>query len=343
MKLTNVVIESFGVSEPEFFMSSDELESKLQPVYDRLKLPEGRIELQTGIKSRGFWKPGTKPSSIATIAAINCLKDYPREKIGLLIHASVCRDFLEPATASVVHSNLKLSSSCQFFDLSNACLGVVTSMMMAGSLIEAGTIESALIVSGENSGPLILNTIKTLNTNLDLNRQTVKPYFANFTIGSAGVAILLTRKKASNNKPEFLGGHTLTDSSANHLCQGSGDLENLVMETNSEELLKVGIALAQRTYSSALDYFEIKKENIDVFIPHQVGDQHLRFLLSSLKLEDSKIENTFSHYGNTGSAALPMTLIKAYENNSIKKNDLVALLGIGSGLVSTIGLIRWNE
>jgi 3-oxoacyl-[acyl-carrier-protein] synthase III len=175
-KFNNTVIESFGYYLPESVMTSDEIEDRLTPVYDRLKLPKGRLELQTGIKSRRYWDRGAKPSDLSTRAALECFKtsSIRRDNIDLLIHASVCRDFLEPATASVVHRNLELKSTCNFFDLSNACLGVMSSILLAANMIENGAINSALIVSGENGGPLLFETIDQLNNDTSLTRKSIK-------------------------------------------------------------------------------------------------------------------------------------------------------------------------
>ena len=164
MKFKNVVIESFGYDLADTTVSSSNIETRLAPLYAKLKLPEGRLELMTGITERRMWAPGTKPSDLSTNAARKCLAKsrIPASDIDLLIHASVCRDFLEPATASVVHANLGLSRNAMIFDLSNACLGVINAIVVAGNMIESGQIKSALIVSGENGGPLLENTINEL-------------------------------------------------------------------------------------------------------------------------------------------------------------------------------------
>ena len=159
MIFNSLRLHSYAYEEPENYYTSVEIEDQLSDLYTRAKLPQGRLELQTGIKRRGFWPKGTSPSSIATKAAEKILKNFPRDKVDLLLHASVCRDFLEPATAAKVHFNLKLSPHCMISDLSNACLGVLSSILMAGQMIERGVIKTALIVSGENSGPLLEETI----------------------------------------------------------------------------------------------------------------------------------------------------------------------------------------
>ncbi|MFI5390239.1 MAG: 3-oxoacyl-ACP synthase III, partial [Bacteriovoracales bacterium] len=193
MKFENVGIKSFGYFLPDQVLTSNEIEDQISQTYERLKMAPGRLELMTGIKERRFWSPGTAPSHLSYEAAKLALREMPTEEIDLLIHTSVCRDFLEPATASLVHQKLGLSPSCTFFDLSNACLGFLNAMEIAANLIECGKIKNALIVSGENSGPLLLQTLKNIQENSNLSRKEVKKLFANFTIGSAAVAFLLSK------------------------------------------------------------------------------------------------------------------------------------------------------
>jgi 3-oxoacyl-[acyl-carrier-protein] synthase III len=334
-------LHSFGYEEPEEFMTSDEMEEKLLPLYERAKLPQGRLELQTGIKRRGFWPNGTRPSTIASRAAEKALKDFPREKIDLLLHASVCRDFLEPATAAQVHHNLKLSPHCMISDLSNACLGVLSSILMAGQMIERGAIKSALIVSGENAGPLIHETLKHLLNDPTMDRKKIKPYIASLTIGSAGVAFLITHSSLAPNSPKILGGTTLTDSGSVELCQGDGSTNGLMMETDSELLLKAGVKLSIENWEKARSVLGWKNEDVDKIIPHQVGTAHRLAMLTQLGLPLDRDFQTFEQFGNTGSAALPLTLIKASEAGFFRKGDKVALLGIGSGLTSTMLGMEW--
>lgn len=341
MKFENLRLHSFGYEEPEIYMTSDEMEQKLSSLYERARLPFGRLEMQTGIKRRGFWPNGTRPSTIASRAAEKILNKFPREKIDLLLHASVCRDFLEPATAAQVHYNLKLSPHCMISDLSNACLGVLSSILMAGQMIERGVIKTALIVSGENSGPLIDQTLAHLLNDPQMDRKKIKPFMASLTIGSAAVAILLTHASLAPESPKILGGSTLTDSSSVELCQGDGSTEGLMMATDSEALLKAGVKLSQENWNKARHILGWENNDVDKIIPHQVGSTHRYAMLTELGLPIDRDFQTFELFGNTGSAALPLTLMKASEAGFFKANDKVALLGIGSGLTSTMLGMEW--
>ena len=343
MNFNHLRLHSYGYVEPEIFLTSTEMEERLRPMYERAKLPEGRLELQTGIKRRGYWPKGTRPSTIASLAAEKVLANFPREKVDLLLHASVCRDFLEPATAAQVHHNLKLSPHCMISDLSNACLGVMSSILMAGQMIERGAIKSALIVSGENAGPLIEETLHFLLNDPEMSRKKIKPFMANLTIGSAGVAFLITHEDLAPGKPKILGGTTRTDSSAVELCQGDGSTDALMMQTDSETLMHAGVKLSKENWELARKVLGWENSDVNKIIPHQVGVAHRLMMLGELGLPLDRDFQTFEQFGNTGSAALPLTLMKAAESGFFKPQDKIALLGIGSGLTSTMLGLEWTS
>ena len=346
MIFNHAIISGMGVEFPSTKRTSLSLEEELMSVYDRLKMSPGRLELMTGISERGVWEPGTKPSEISSKAGKKALSDAKIEasEIDLLIHCGVCRDFLEPATASVIHQNLNLKKQCQIFDLSNACLGFLNGLVVASQMIETGMIKHALIVTGENSGPLIKQTIHKLTTDPSITRKDLKKYFANLTIGSAGAAMVISHKEHILKKgPQIIGGSILTDSSANHLCRGDGNIHDLTMETDSEELMHYGLRLAKENFDLFLNNLKISRENIQAVLTHQVGIAHEKLSLESVGLEKIKTHKTYPLFGNTGSAALPITLIDGKEKNLFNENEFIALLGIGSGLSSIMLGVSWKQ
>ncbi len=346
MKFNHAIITGMAIEFPKIKKTSLSLEEDLIGLYDRLKVSPGRLELMTGIIERGLWEPGTPPSSISSAAGKKALENAqmnPHE-IDLLIHCGVCRDFLEPATASVIHQNLKLKAECQIFDLSNACLGFLNGIVVASQMIETGMIKNALIVTGENSGPLIKQTIHKLTTDPNITRKDLKKYFANLTIGSAGAGMVLSHKDhAKKTGPQIIGGSILTDSDANHLCRGDGNIHDLTMETDSEELMHYGLKLAKNNFDLILNNLNITRENIHAVLTHQVGIAHEKLSLESVGLEHLKTHKTYPLYGNTGSAALPVTLIDGAQKNLFLDNEFIALLGIGSGLSSIMLGVSWKQ
>jgi len=327
---------------PPVVITSEAIEQRLSDVYQRLHLPFGRIELMTGIRERRAWNEPILASQASTLAAQAVLKSTPRESIDLLIHSSVCRDRLEPATAAYVHHNLNLSAQTMYFDLSNACLGFLNALLMVAPMIESKQIRSALIVSGENGKPLLDNTLAKLEHNTTISRKEIKSYFANLTIGSGAVAALVTHDTLVDQPAIHLRSiSALSDTNGCTLCQGGNDPDGLTMETDSSALLDIGIQLAQSNWEQFLAHNQIATEDIDHFICHQVGIRHRSLLYQSLGIDVNKDYATFPFLGNTGSVALPITLSLAIENKQIQIGDNLALLGIGSGVSSLMMLAEY--
>ena len=348
MIYNNVKIESFGYKIPPRRMTSSEIEEQLSPVYERLKLPKGRLELMTGIEQRYFWNEGFLPSDGAILAGRAALEksSIDPQKIGCLIMCSVCRDFLEPATATVVHNALNLSKDAMVFDISNACLGLLTGMITAANMIELGQIEAAMLVAGENSGPLVQSTIKTILNDKSLTRKTIKPYFASLTIGSGAVAFILSSKKLSEDAPTLIAATSTAATEYNDLCRGNADKgmfdgADTIMNTDSELLLQYGVQTAGETWNKFKKETKWTNNTPDCICTHQVGSAHKKLLFETLQLEKNKDFPTLAEFGNTGSVSCPITLAKAVEEGRINKGDKISLLGIGSGINCTMLGVEW--
>lgn len=341
MRFDDVCIESLAAVMPDEVWTSAAIEERLRPLYERLKLPAGRLELMTGIKERRMWPPGTRPSDASAAAgrAVLAQSKLRPAQIDLFIHAAVSRDMLEPATASFAHRKIGLPGSTQIFDVSNACLGFLNSLTVAAGLIAAGQIRGALVVAGENGRPLVDETIRTL-VERPLSRNEIKPYFANLTIGSGAVAaVVCHRSLVPGHAHRLLGGVARAATEHSELCQGDTyGAESLAMQTDSEQLLLAGVALAKETWR---DFAAEHGAGYSRFICHQVGSAHRRKLYETLGLDLARDFSTFETLGNTGSVALPATLAAAVEAKAVREGDRVGLLGIGSGLNCLMLALEW--
>lgn len=346
MRYQHVCIESFGYSLPDEITSSDEIERRLQPLYQRLRLPEGRLELMSGIRERRLWPRGMRPSegSIASgRRAIDAAGIDPRQ-IGCLIHGSVCRDQLEPATACRVHDALGLPANCLVYDVSNACLGLLNGIVQIANLIELGQIRAGLVVGTEDSRALLESTIDELNRNESLTRESVKPAFASLTIGSASAAVLLVHREISRTKNHLCAASARAHTAHHELCQGGHEPgAQILMQTDSERLLHEGLATGVATLQDFLADSRWSRDGIHKTVCHQVGGTHRRLMLESLGLPLELDYITYPWLGNTGSVALPITLALAAENAFIQPNDHVALLGIGSGINCLMLAVDWQR
>ena len=336
MRFRHVRLESFAHDLAPREVASAELEERLAPLYARLGLSVGRLELMSGIRTRRFYPAGTRPSTIAAAAGERALarSRLARERVGALVHAGVCRDFLEPATAAIVHERLKLAPGCVLFDLSNACLGFANALCVVASMIEREEIECGLVVSGEDGGPLVESTLRALLENPRAGRAELKRAHASLTIGAGGAAMLLAHERLAPDAPCLAGGVTRAATEHNRLCQGdhAEGFDGPLMETDSEALLAAGNALAARTWLLFLEELGWRAEEVERIVTHQVGSAHRRLLFETLGLDLGRDFPTVAEFGNVGSVSLPLSYSLGRERGFLQPGQKTGLLGIGSGL-----------
>ena len=74
VRFEHVHIESLAHATPERVITSAEIEARLAPLYERLKLNAGRLELMSGIRERRAFERGTRPSASAARAGALALE-----------------------------------------------------------------------------------------------------------------------------------------------------------------------------------------------------------------------------------------------------------------------------
>jgi 3-oxoacyl-[acyl-carrier-protein] synthase-3 len=114
-----------------------------------------------------------------------------------------------------------------------------------------------------------------------------------------------------------------------------------LMTTDSERLLREGVALAEEAFHEFLAAADWSAEEIDKTFCHQVGSAHRKLLFQALRLDPAIDFGTFEFLGNTGSVALPISAAMSIERGHVKPGDRVAMLGIGSGINTLMLGVEW--
>lgn len=322
-----------AVDAPEVITSAD-IEAKLEPFYARTDARRGLLQDLAGIQERRVWPEGTSFMEAAAKAGERAIAEsgIDRERIGLMIDSSVCRARLEPSSAVTVHDILGLPTSCLNFDVSNACLGFLNGMHLAGLMLEAGQIDYALVVDGEDIREIHQNTIERLNR----PEATVEDLFDNFatlTLGAGSAAMVLGRHSENPGGHRLKGGFFRANTSYNHLCVGSLD----GMRTDARGLLEAGSQVAKLAWEDAEGSEDWR--NMDRYVLHQVSEVHTQAIIDTLGIDGERLPRSFPLYGNIGPAAIPVTLAKA--SPDLSSGDKVLLMGMGSGINTAFVEIEW--
>lgn len=219
MHYNRVYLEAIGYELPPVVVSTSALEARLKPLYDSHKLPNGQLELLTGINERRWWEPNYRLSAGASAAAGKALAsaNFDPKDVDILIYAGVCREQYEPATACAVASNLGISPDATMYDLSNACLGVLNGVVEVANRIELGQARAGLVVSCETAREINETAIDRViqSNSLDVFRSSL----ATFTGGSGAVGVLVTDASVSRSKRRRLVGGAAKNAPEHHnLC-----------------------------------------------------------------------------------------------------------------------------
>jgi 3-oxoacyl-[acyl-carrier-protein] synthase-3 len=338
MQFENVAILSVAHIDAPHRISSADIEKQLQPTMERLGIRQGLLEEVSGIVERRFWDEGVQPSEVATQAAEKAIEmaGIGKDELGILINSSVCRDYIEPSTACLVHGNLALPTTCMNFDLSSACLGFINGMDMVANMIDRGQIEYGIVVDGEGSRFTLESTISRLQEP-ECDEELFRNNFATLTLGSGAAAMVLARAESNPSGHRFLGGVNRAATQHCRLCLGQMD----GMVTDTQMLTIAGLELAGLTWTEVAETLGWTPKVLDHCVRHQVSKSYTDRITEMLGLDPEKIFRLYPKFGNIGPAGVPIVLSKLNEEGKLKPSHRVALMGIGSGLNCTMAEVVW--
>jgi 3-oxoacyl-[acyl-carrier-protein] synthase-3 len=345
MTYSRVLLNAIGYELPPVVVTTSELEQRLRPVLEALRIPEGQLEALTGIVERRWWDERFSLADGAVAAARRALAaaSVNATDLDVVIYAGVCREQFEPATACRVAAGLGVGAPTAVYDLSNACLGVLNGMVDIANRIELGQCRAGLVVSCETAREINDIVIARLLEERDM--ELFRYSLATLTGGSGAVAVLLTDGSFGMPGHRLLGGVSRTAPQFHDLCRWG--LERLpsalrqFMRTDSVAVLRHGVDLGVQTWQAFLRKLGWMKDHIDKVICHQVGTGHRDAILQSLGISPDKEFSTFEYLGNIGTVSLPLTAALAEERDFLRPGDRVGFLGIGSGLNCLMLGLEW--
>lgn len=328
----NSRIRSVGVSLPENIVPSISLMEEIESE-SRFGIPHNWIDTRVGIINRRYANDDVEPSDLAVDASTKALQraSISPEHIDLIIYCGIDRNFVEPATAHIVQRELSSRAICM--DITNACQGMISGMSVADSMISNGSIETALICSGEIPSRVVKQFIKQIKTN-DVNYM--RDRLGMLTAGDAGSAMVLTRK----DKNDMAGIQRMLFDSRGEYAEycyykyvGNEIEGQMLMKGITDTISNIHLQMISNTYH----YLDWSPEDVDYLACHQVGKKSHQGLCDMAEIPHNKAPITYKELGNTTSATIPLCI----EFAKPKLNDKILFIGGGSGLSSYQGGVIW--
>ncbi len=350
MKYSKVVIQAFGYELAPHVVTSEEIEARLTPFFNRMGFAPGQLVALTGIRERRYWDVDHTLAEPAAVAGQRALDQagISAKDLGTLVYCGIGMDGFEPSTSCAVADQLGVGPDTQVYDVRTACLGAITGMVQVANEIELGRIRAGLVVACESGRQIVDAAIDEINqcTDMAFYKETV----ATLTGGSGAAAILLTDGTLGDpgvRQHQLKGGVLQNDIRHHELCRwgfeekGMPTTSRVIMRTHGQGVMENGLALARKTFQKFRKEFDLSPDQPDKFIGHQVGMLHHQNFYNSLGLDIKKDFCTYPFLGNVGTVSLPITAAIADERGFLQPNDFVALMGIGSGLNCYMLGVEW--
>lgn len=286
----------------------------------RLGFKPGFLENKVGVETRHIAGDDESTSDMAVRAFERLVERRPEESfddVGLVLLSTQNPDYKMPHTAGIIQHRLGLPKNALSFDISLACSGYVTSVVVAKSLMNELGVRKALVFTSEPYSKIIDPDDKTTVALFgdaasvsiiedDAPLGICKGTFGND--GSRGQAAIVWRSGTAdrNGEPERFE------------LDGRGIYELLKKEA------PVNIRECAELNGLTLD-------EVDLFLFHQASAWLLQTLRSDLGLPETKVPINIRHVGNTVSTSIPLLLEDVlYGGGSVPSKILMA--GFGAGL-----------
>ena len=251
------------------------------------------IQSRTGIKQRTVSEI-ENTSDLAIRAAKKAIEEnhIDKHQISLIIVATCTPDNVTPSCACLVQEALGLNEDpVMAFDINAACSGFIYALQCASRMLDKGI---ALV------GAVLIKRCD------DGSNMT---FYA--------------RSKGDKDKALYCAGRSLQPELKN-IAQ-----EKPYLSMNGREVFRFAI----RSMPDAIEHVlkEESIDSIDLMIPHQANIRILEYVSKKMKFPMDKMFINLDQFGNTSAASVPLALGQAWQQNKIKENMNLVLVGFGAG------------
>lgn len=273
----------------------------------------------TGIESCYQAEGEESTENMCFDAAENLLKrlKWNREEIRVFILVTQTPSCVMPSTAFILQSRLGIGENCMVFDMNLGC-----SAYTAGIQVAAGMLEKC----GEGSKGLLLvgDTVSKTVAEEDYQNKMM------FGDGCAATAL------------EVREGSTLK-----FMQKSDGSQYDKIFMKDWQDCFHMdGMGVFHFTINQVVGYlkefkekFSINEEDIDFYVFHQAQKYIIDNLVDFAEVPEEKVLNSYTRYGNTAGASIPVSLCVNKDKIAALGKERVRLLLCGFGVGLSCGCV----
>lgn len=292
--------------------------------------PEAFVET-TGVKERRC-SDSLCTSDLCYAAAERLIVDlkWKKEEIDAIVFVTQRPDYILPATACILQDRLGLSKECYAEDVSLGCSGWVYGLSNVVSLVSSGHIKKALLLAGDGrkwadmKREPLFGDAGTV-TALEYTKEDVPSIQFHFGTDGSGFDAIIVPDGGCRNQISY-------DSFTLEEKDDGKVMGRLYTHMKGMDVFSFGITTAPKSIRSLSEHFGFDYQDIDFFIFHQANMKMNNMIVKKLKLLPDRVPSCMSHFGNTSSASIPLTIVSELKRLSNNGKAKFLCCGFGVGL-----------
>lgn len=294
-----------------------------------------KVIASTGIERRHIADKETTSGDLCFKAAEELILKlgWGKEDVDCLIFVSQTPDYILPSTSCILQDRLGLKQECYTLDISYGCPGWVYGLSVIGALLSSGCMKKGLLLVGDTPSKFKSRNDKTAwplfgdagtATAIEYSSRIDPMFFTFYTDGGSHQAIMIRDGGARN---------PVTESSLKETVYGEGIVRRpLDSEMDGMAVFAFGLKRAPEAVLNVLDYAQIDKDKIDLFVFHQANFFMNEKIRKKLKIPVEKVPYSLQEFGNTSCATIPLTLAARCSADLIATSKTIVATAFGVGL-----------
>lgn len=312
---TGVELAGAGLSVPEQVRSNAAIAA-------RLGVAEQWITRRTGTHERHVAAAGQRLDQFAAQAARAALAQagVAATDVDVVLVGTTSAEEMSPHAAPLVAADIGATGAAAI-DVSAACTGFLSCLVMGASMIEAGRARVVLAIGAD-----------LLTRYLDQDDPGSAMLFGD----GAGAVVLTAADGVSGVGPAILS----SDGSRRELIRLQRD--ELLIRMDGPAVYRHAVRLMSDVAVRATSLAGLSIADIDLFVFHQANSRIIDAVGQRLSLDPARVLDVVGSFANTSAASLPIALAAALRDGRLHDGDHVLLAAFGAGLVWGGVVVTWG-
>lgn len=325
----NSHIIGWGRYVPERVMTNDDFAAYLDT-------SDEWIVQRTGIKQRHFRTENDTNASMSIAASQDALAvaGMTPQDLDCIIVCTNSPDHLLPAQGGFVQDGL--GATCPAFQIAVGCSGWAYGAVVADGLIRSGLYDTILVIGSE-----------VPSFGLDFDDRSSAILFGDaaaatiFQVTDRPIGILSSELGSDGSKARSL--FIPAGAVAQPFSQEVLDNKLHFGTMNGREVFKFATRIMQSSLTNVVEKAGLTLDDINLFIPHQANLRIIELTAAMMGQPLEKYYVNIQKYGNTSAASVPLAMVEAIEDETLKPGDTIAVVAFGAGLSWGAAVIQMGD